>query len=190
MKDRVLFLDCETSSLDAKEGALLQVYAEIPSLGVNINLNMRPHEGAHIDPKALEINGLTEEEIWARPLTIQQGCIQLKQFVYDNLKKPATTCAYRSVFDNEFVRSLFRRCKTPFWRTFKGIWIDPMHVALFLVNRGVITQPKNFKLKVLAEHLGIEVDESRLHEAGYDIYLTIKIFSILNRLVDPIKLDK
>ena len=39
----------------------------------------------------------------------------------------------------------------------------------------------DFKLKTVAQYLGIEIDESKLHDAEYDIYLTIEIFKILRK---------
>jgi DNA polymerase III subunit epsilon len=38
---------------------------------------------------------------------------------------------------------------------------------------------QDFKLKTVAKHLGIEVDETKLHDAKYDIYLTREIFNIV-----------
>ena len=38
---------------------------------------------------------------------------------------------------------------------------------------------ENFKLMTVAKELGINVDESKLHNAEYDIYLTEKIWQIV-----------
>jgi len=38
----------------------------------------------------------------------------------------------------------------------------------------------NFKLMTVAKHLKIEVDESRLHDALYDIHLTKMIYDKVN----------
>ena len=38
---------------------------------------------------------------------------------------------------------------------------------------------ENFQLKTVAKFLGVEVDETKLHDAEYDIYLTIEIFKIV-----------
>jgi DNA polymerase-3 subunit epsilon len=39
----------------------------------------------------------------------------------------------------------------------------------------------NFQLKTVAAFLGIEVDESRLHDAEYDIDLTMQIYDIVTK---------
>jgi DNA polymerase-3 subunit epsilon len=35
---------------------------------------------------------------------------------------------------------------------------------------------ENFKLKTVAQEMGIEVDESKLHDAKYDLELTYQIY--------------
>lgn len=40
---------------------------------------------------------------------------------------------------------------------------------------------ENFKLMTVAKAVGIEVDESRLHDAEYDIDLTYQIFKIVTK---------
>lgn len=40
---------------------------------------------------------------------------------------------------------------------------------------------ENFKLMTIAKHVGIEVDENKLHDAEYDIDLTYKIFKIVTQ---------
>jgi DNA polymerase-3 subunit epsilon len=41
------------------------------------------------------------------------------------------------------------------------------------------TNLENFQLKTVAKYLGIEVDESRLHDAQYDIYLTYELYKLM-----------
>jgi DNA polymerase-3 subunit epsilon len=40
---------------------------------------------------------------------------------------------------------------------------------------------KDFKLKTVAETLGIKIDESKLHDAMYDIELTWRIYKICTK---------
>ena len=40
---------------------------------------------------------------------------------------------------------------------------------------------EDFKLKTVAKQLGIEIDESKLHDAEYDIYLTMEIHRIVTQ---------
>jgi DNA polymerase-3 subunit epsilon len=40
----------------------------------------------------------------------------------------------------------------------------------------------SFKLSRVAKTLGIEVDEDRLHDADYDVYLTREIYKTVSRI--------
>lgn len=40
---------------------------------------------------------------------------------------------------------------------------------------------ENFQLRSVAKYLGIEVDETKLHDAKYDIYLTLEIYKIVTQ---------
>ena len=40
----------------------------------------------------------------------------------------------------------------------------------------------NFKLSTVAQTVGIEIDEARLHEANYDIELTRAVYGIVTGL--------
>jgi len=39
----------------------------------------------------------------------------------------------------------------------------------------------DFKLKTVAQFLGIEIDESKLHDAVYDIKLTREIYKLITK---------
>jgi DNA polymerase III subunit epsilon len=79
-------------------------------------------------------------------------------------------------FDVDFLRELF----TFFGNKYFGAWfwhpnIDVMLLAAELLQRER-HQLVNFKNTTVAKYLGIEVDESKAHEALYDIELTRKIY--------------
>ena len=82
-------------------------------------------------------------------------------------------------FDNEFLRNFFKRNNDNYF----GSWffsdsLDVMILASFklMKERHLL---EDFKLKTVAKHFGIAVDENRLHEAGYDVELTMQIFNKL-----------
>lgn len=39
---------------------------------------------------------------------------------------------------------------------------------------------KDFKLATVAAFLGIEIDQSKLHDASYDLMLTYEIYKLIN----------
>jgi DNA polymerase-3 subunit epsilon len=57
--------------------------------------------------------------------------------------------------------------------------------VMVLASQYLIKRRKNmpdFKLKSVAKELGIEVDETKLHDAEYDIYLTRAVYMIVTGL--------
>ncbi len=38
---------------------------------------------------------------------------------------------------------------------------------------------ENFKLSTVAKYLGVNVDETKLHDAYYDIYLTKEVYRLI-----------
>ena len=52
---------------------------------------------------------------------------------------------------------------------------------------GVRPTMENFKLMTVAKTVGIQIDESKLHDAMYDIYLTREIY---NRIITEWNLEK
>jgi DNA polymerase III subunit epsilon len=82
-----------------------------------------------------------------------------------------------SWFDNEFLRNMFileddNSFGCYFWQN----TIDVMILATYYLMPDRPKMP-TFKLKRVAIWLGIPVDESRLHDAMYDIELTWAIFN-------------
>ena len=84
-----------------------------------------------------------------------------------------------SSFDNAFFRAFFVQNNDNYFGSwFWSSTIDVMILAgQFLMKvRHLMT---DFKLKTVAGTLGINVDETRLHDAYYDIELTRNIYKIV-----------
>ena len=62
-------------------------------------------------------------------------------------------------------------------------WANSLDVLVLATQflKGKRSQMANFQLKTVAAFLGIEVDESRLHDAEYDIDLTMQIYNIVTK---------
>ena len=82
-------------------------------------------------------------------------------------------------FDNQFFREFFAQNRDKYF----GSWFwsnsfDVMVLATpYLAERRA--DMANFKLSTVADTLGIKVEEDKLHDAMYDIYLTKAIFDIV-----------
>lgn len=67
MKMALLHLDCETGGLDPKVNPLLQISGIVEIDGKVVqefDLRLRPHQSSIVEPKALEVNGLTLERLY------------------------------------------------------------------------------------------------------------------------------
>jgi len=185
-----LFLDTETTGLNANESDVIQVFACVPNVGASININMRPRDDAVIESGALQCNGLTKKELFEREVTQEQGAIQLAQFIKEHVGGRANVVAYNSGFDKNFVQAWFERVGIGFRKSFHFRWLCGMQAVMMLADRGVIKKPRDYKLATVAAHLGIQFNPDDLHEASTDVVLTIKIFAKINAILTPIKIQQ
>ena len=84
-------------------------------------------------------------------------------------------------FDNQFFRAFFTQNRDNFFGSW--FWSDTIDVMCLASNylRNERHKMENFKLKTVAAYLGVEVEEDKLHDALYDIYLTQKIYEIVTQ---------
>lgn len=89
---------------------------------------------------------------------------------------------YNSNFDMSFIRELFKKNDNNFFGAyFYSIDVDIMRIAAWkFMLKGM--KPDNYKLTTVAKFLKIKVNESKLHDAKYDIYLTNEIYKKLLKL--------
>jgi len=181
--EKLFFYDLETTGLDLNKHAIHQIAGAVL---VNnkmeyFNFNVRPFEGALIDTKALEIAKVTKEQIMAYPdmNTVYKQLIELLSTYVDrfNRKDKFFLVGYNNrSFDDPFFRKFFQRNKDKYFGSwFWSVSLDVMPLA-GLILKPEIKNMENFKLVTVAKKLGINVDESKLHDARYDIYLTKKIY--------------
>jgi DNA polymerase-3 subunit epsilon len=179
---KLCFIDTETTGLDHKEHAMIQIAGLIEIDGEvkeEFNFNCKPRDGQLIDTSAIAVSGVTIEQI--------QG-FESPQVVYNLLTK--TFCkyvdkfnkrdkfhfvGYNGLFDANFVRSFFERAGDKYFGSF--FWYPIIDIAVlagqFLMNERS-TLP-NFQLGTVASHLGIKA-EGALHDALTDIKLAREVY--------------
>ena len=177
---KILYYDLETTGLDFRKNAVVQLSGMLEIDGTVVqkfNFKMAPFKDAVIDKQALLVIGKTEEELF-KAQTMQEVYFKFKNMLskyVDRFNKydKIFLCGYNNIrFDDIFQRSMFERCKDNYFGSwFWGNSMDAMvsaseHLALKR-NRMV-----NFKLSTVAKELGVEVDNSKLHDALYDVELT------------------
>ena len=180
------FIDVETGGRDPGTCALLQIAGIIESDTEGIedetfNFNIKPFDGDKVDPEALAVNNLTEEEIhgFESPESVHRNLQNLfRKLVdpYDKRDKMFFVGYNSHAFDMPFMREFFRKCRDKYF----GSWffypsIDVMLLAAHHLRDKRKWMP-DFKLMTVADRLGIEVDKSKLHDALYDIEITREVY--------------
>ena len=177
------FIDVETGGLDPQGCALLQIAGVIEGKGVEekFNFHIKPFDADQIDPKALAVNNLTLEQIneFESPKTVYDNLLQLwGKYVdcYDKRDKMFFVGYNSHSFDMPFMREFFRKCRDKYF----GSWFFyPSIDVMILAAQAMLDKRRwmpDFKLMTVADRLGIPVDQSKLHDAFYDIEITKKIY--------------
>lgn len=184
-----VFLDLETTGLNSYKNGVWQIGAIFFKDGeeretFNETCNIYPGQESH--PKALEMADLTEERLKAlrHPMEVYNEFRALLSKYIDpyNKTEKAFMYGYNVRFDDDFLRQFFYNSGDRFY----GSWfwnpaIDVMNLAMIHLKeaRPLMT---NFKQDSVARALEIEVDDSQLHDALYDIRLTKQIYDKILRL--------
>lgn len=183
---KILFYDLETTGVKINKHSIHQIglIMTIDSEEVDrLNIHVAPNPKAEIDPEALKTTNVTEEQIKAyQPMG--EGYKQLISFIskhidrYDRQDK-AFLCGYNNAkFDDIFLRAWFEQNGDMYFGSY--FWSGAMDSMVYATQRlrNVRKRMPDFKLKTVARQLGVEVDESKLHDAMYDIELTREIYYI------------
>lgn len=191
MKIVKMFYDLETTGLRVDVHGIHQISGCIEVDGEirkEFNFKLKPFEGAKCDPSALLKCNVTEDQIKAYELTEKKVHHKLKMLLnpyvdpFDRTNKAFLVGYNNANFDDGHLRALFERQDDPYLNAW--FWADTLDVrvlaAEYLQDRRA--SMVNFKLKTVATELGIEIDESKLHDAEHDIYLTREIYRIVTDL--------
>ena len=182
--EKLFFYDLETTGLDSKLNGIHQISAIIVIDGEikeKFNFKVRPSDNAIIDEYALKVAGVTTEQILSYPdmgLVYKQLIGVLSKYVDKFNKKDKFHLVGYNIcgFDNDFFRNFFSDNGDKYF----GSWffsggIDCMVLANHKLRKERSLIP-DFKQSTVAKYMGIEIDESRLHDAEYDIEICMKIY--------------
>ncbi len=183
---KVAWVDTETTGLSAYQNGLIQIalmYEEDGSLIKTINMKIKPFPTDKIDQKALDVNGITKEELegFQPPEQAYQSLLyDLDSWVnkFDKADK-IHFYAYNAEFDAGFIRQFFRKNKSGFFGSY--FWtpsIDVMAIAGDILQKERF-DIKDFKLRTVATYLGIDATQLDLHDALVDIKLTKEVYKII-----------
>lgn len=186
---KLLYLDLETTGLDPKENGIIQISGIIEIDGCEkeiFDFRVQPFPGQIVTTEALEINNLAMEELkgYPKPKEVHKQfsdllCTYINR--YDKEDKFFLVGYNTAGFDDEFLRAFYKNAGDQYYGSM--IWWPSIDVAILAMN--VIKENRhkfpNFKLATVAKILGIEVDETRLHDALYDIHLTRDLYRLLQQ---------
>ena len=183
---KIFWLDTETTGVDAAENDIVQLACMIEIDGKIVReqeFRMRPMNGNAITAKALEVNGLTMDEIMAYPSAVI-GLNQLRALMskyvskYDKADK-FVPAGFHVRFDLDFLRSTFKKCGDKYFGSwFYAASLDVQSfVAVAIAKYGL--KSENFRLGTLCRRFGIPI---KVHEAMSDIRATRMLYDKLGEL--------
>jgi DNA polymerase-3 subunit epsilon len=183
MKTKRLFLDVETTGIDFVKSGIHQISGIIEIDGIvkeKFDFNVKPFEGAEISEEALNVGGVTLEQIMSYPdeSVVYKALSDIfAKYVYKFDKKDKfVMVGYNVYFDKNMLANLWLRNDDKYlFSNIRGNCIDVMSMATeFLESE--LSSMENFKLFTVAKKLGLDINEEKLHNSLYDIETTRNMF--------------
>ena len=185
---KLFFFDTETTGLDPEKNEIVQIAGEI--CGEKFNFKCRP-TNENIDQAALDIQGVTKEEVMQRPhpqKVFDDLLALLLKYVgpYDPQDR-LFAIGHNVSFDINFIYKFFEKyCeKNPPGSKFKTKYspgnffkgqLCTISMYQLCVMLGFFGHPKSYALESLCEVHKIELNP---HDAMFDIDATIQLFDIM-----------
>ena len=187
---KLFFYDLETTGVKFWKNGIHQISGCIEVDGdvkEEFNFHVKPNPACIIEDEALKVSGVTLEQINAYPdmnIVYNQIKAMLSKYInkYDKYDKFFLVGYNNAPFDNQFFRAFFVQNNDNYFGSY--FWSSAIDVMVLAANHLKNTRHtmENFKLKTVADTLGVTVDESKLHDAMYDIYLTRAVYRKINGL--------
>lgn len=184
---KILFFDLETTGVLPNKHGIHQISGEIVVNGETketFDFKVRPNPKAEITKEALDIAGVTEEQIMLYPsmeVVFSQFISMLDKYVdrFDKKDKFFLAGYNNASFDNQFLRGWFLQNGDKYF----GSWFWSNSIDVMVLATPYLASKRHdmedFKQGTVAKTLGINVDDSKLHDALYDIKICKQIFNII-----------
>ncbi len=177
MSDKTFHFDTETTGLNPYVHDIWQLAFLVEIDGKIVeeqNWTMQPERFDTVRPEALEVTGITIEEL----KTFEKPAIVFKRFIkfldshidkYNKTDKFVQS-GFNVKFDTDMLRGWFQKNNHKYYGSyFTSQYLDVMGAIFWLVKAEVFPQFENYKLKTICDALGIEIDA---HEVLSDIKAT------------------
>ncbi len=185
---KIFYFDVETTGLNPLSNGIIQLAWIIEVDGIEKsrnNLFIAPFEHDTISDEALEVNGLSREEIisFMNPEDAFQHLEDSLSSYCDRFDKNDKyyPCAYNGDFDYQFLQQWYLKNKCEFFGSwFNHHLLDPLILVNYGVLKNYFSPPLiNRKLKTVAEYFKIPI---QAHDALSDITATKKIHKIFEQV--------
>lgn len=186
---KIFWFDVETGGLDETKNPILQLAYVVEIDGerrASGEFRSRGFTGCVIQTKALEVNGLTIEEIptFGTEEAMYKSLMDLLAAYVNRYDKndKFVLGGYNVKFDEKFLRALWERQGDRFFGAWFGFnAIDPSNVIRFLQYAGKMPNLSRMRLVDVAKALGVE--RPNAHDAMVDIEMTIDVTNKLKEMI-------
>ena len=202
---KLVFIDVETTGVDPERNGVTQISGCVQigdSVSEYFDYYVRPYPTDQIEDAALEVTGIDRRQFLAESdpncLKVEGQLFEDPQTVYKQLvemlgrhvNKFDKTDKFQFVgynshsFDMPFIRKFWEKNNDRYFGSW--FWYPCLDVMLLWAQilQPVRSELTNFKLMTIAAYAGIEIDESRLHDAQYDIELTRNLWLSAKQIVE------
>lgn len=179
-----LFIDVETGGTNPYKHALLEIAGIVDIYGdivEEFSFKLKPFPQDEIEDEATAVTGLTPDIIEQQhedPGLVYIKFIKLLDSYIDKYDKKDkfTFIAYNSKFDEEFIRSFFKKKGNNFFGSYFH-W-PSIDVAVLASDDLGEDRPSlvNFKLITVCKYYGLDINSERFHSGDYDIALTRELY--------------
>lgn len=187
---KIAYIDVETTGLDPKTCAIIQLSGILEingEIAETFDFKIRPNPDQAIYTRALEVTSIKMKDVLGAEYT---QFTAYEKFIYMldghiNKYDPGDKfyfVGYNSqTFDTQFIREFMNAHDNPYYGSY--FWHPSIDVMQLVAYAAVGQRNKfvDFKLGTVAKSFGIELDESRLHDALYDVELTREVFKLIQK---------
>lgn len=188
--NKIIFIDTETGGVNPEKAALIQLSGIIRIDKKDVekfNFYIKPFENSEVTEKALEVQGITLEELKTDKYVEEKEVY--KQFIklldkyidkYDRTDK-FIVAGYNVRFDVDILKAFFQRHGNNFLFSYlDSSMLDPLYSIRLLQIAEVLPVLENNKLETWCKHFGIEL---KAHDSLEDIEATKKLIGKLISLI-------
>jgi len=189
-----LFFDLETTGTNPMKNGIIQIAGIIEINNEEMrsfNMKIKPFESDVIEQEALNVSGITLEDIkgFEDPKTAYNSIVSMFDNYIDKYDKndKFIVCGYNVRFDMDFLKEFFIKNGNDYLFSYFGKPKDPFPVIQYLSAMGKINTFNN-KLSTVCEYFGINIKDA--HDAMADIQATKSLIEKLDEILIEINIKE